>query len=106
MPLSEPMYCVAIAFKMTEHVEQQNCIKFCVKLEHSSVETIWMIQKAAGELPQCTLSCSTSCAGFFDETSNHPGDSAPLQPKFGTLRLLALPKTKITFEREEISERR
>ena len=30
---------------MTEQVEQQICIKFCIKLEHSSSETIWMIQK-------------------------------------------------------------
>ena len=43
--LSEHVYCVAIAFKMTEQLEQQICIKFCVKLEHSR-ETIWMIQKA------------------------------------------------------------
>ena len=45
---------------------------------------------------------------FFGETSNHPGDSAPLQPRFDTmwlLWLLAFPKTKITFEREEISDR-
>ena len=28
----------------------------------------------------------------------------PLQPRFGTLRLLAFPKTKTTFEREEISD--
>ena len=49
MPLSEHMYCVALMFKMTEHVEQQICIKFCVKLEHSSAETIWMIQKAFGD---------------------------------------------------------
>ena len=27
------MYCVAITFKMTERVEQQICIIFCVKLE-------------------------------------------------------------------------
>ena len=40
----------------------------------------------------------------FCETSNHPDDSAPLQPRFGTLWLLAFPKTKITFEREEISD--
>ena len=46
MLLSEHVYCVAITFKMTEQVEQQICIKFCVKLEHSSAETIWMIQKA------------------------------------------------------------
>ena len=45
MPLSEHVYCVVVAFKMTERVEQWICIKFCVKLEHSSVETIWMIQK-------------------------------------------------------------
>ena len=40
---------------------------------------------------------------FFGETSNHPGDSDPLQARFGTLRLLAFPKIQITFEREEIS---
>ena len=42
------------------------------------------------------------CRGFV-ETSNHPGDSASLYPRFGTLQLLAFPKTKITFEKEEIS---
>ena len=47
MPLSEHVYCVAIAFKMPEQVEQQICIKFCMKLEHSSTETIPTIQKAA-----------------------------------------------------------
>ena len=40
------MYCVAVALKMTKRVEQQICIKFCIKLEHSSMETIQMIQKA------------------------------------------------------------
>ena len=39
----------------------------------------------------------------FGERSNPPGESAPLQPRFGALRLLAFPKTKITFKREEIS---
>ena len=47
MPLSEHLYCVAISFKMTERVEQWMCSKFCVKVEHSSMKTIWMIQKAA-----------------------------------------------------------
>ena len=53
---------------------------------------------------QCTNSWITSCAGFFGKTSNHPGDSVPLQPRFGTLQLLDFPKIKITFEREEISD--
>ena len=37
--LSELVYSVAIAFKMTEQVEQLICIKFYDKLEHSSVDT-------------------------------------------------------------------
>ena len=37
--------CVLVVpCKMTEQIEQGICIKFCVKLEHSSAET--MIQKA------------------------------------------------------------
>ena len=47
MLLSEHVYWVADAFKMTKRVELGIGIKFCIKLEHSSVETIWMIQKAA-----------------------------------------------------------
>ena len=39
---------------------------------------------------------------FFEKRQNHPGDSALLQRWFGALQLLACPKTKITFEREEI----
>ena len=41
---------------------------------------------------------------YFGKTSNHPGDSAHLQPRFGTLQLVAFPQTKITFEREETSD--
>ena len=63
-------------------------------------ETIQMIQKAsamdnwwlAASSQQCTCSHIMSRAEFFDETSNHSGDSAPLQPRFGTLRLLFFPK--------------
>jgi len=41
---------------------------------------------------------------FFGKTSHHPGLSAPLQPRFGSLRFLAFPKAKIAIEREEICE--
>ena len=44
--MSEHAYGVAVAFKMTEQVHQQICIKFYIKLEHSSMETMGMIQKA------------------------------------------------------------
>ena len=41
---------------------------------------------------------------FFGKISNHSGDSAPLQSIFGALWLLAFPKTRTTFVREEISD--
>ena len=71
-----------------------------------------MIQKAAGN-NNWWLSASSwqwahswvmSHAELFGKTSNHPGDSASQQPRFGSLQLLAFPQTKITFEREEISD--
>ena len=86
---------------MAEQGEQLLCIKFCIKLEHSSVETIQMIQKARGDDAtsaemqydematamgnwwwaasswQRARSCIMTCAELFDERANHPGDSAP-----------------------------
>ena len=96
MPLSEHLN-VAITFKMTEWVEQHVYIKFCIKFVHSPAETIRMIQKAiamgnwwlAASSRQHARSCITSRAEFFGKTSNHPGDSDPLEPRFGTLQLLA-----------------
>ena len=113
MPLSEHVYCVVVTFKMTEQIEQQICVKFCINPEHSSAETNQVIQKVTAisnwwlvvSLRQHTHSYIMSHAEFFSKTSNYPGDSAPLQPRFGALWLLAFPKTKITFEREEISDR-
>ena len=112
MLLSEHVYRVAVTFKMTEWVEQWICIKFCVKLEHSSMETNQVIQKAtamgncwlAASSQQHAHSCITSCAEFVGKTSSYPGDSAPPQPRFGNLLLLAFSKTKIIFARVEISD--
>jgi hypothetical protein len=36
---------------------------------------------------------------FFGKASHHPGLSAPLQPRFGSLKLLAFPKAKVAIER-------
>ena len=44
--MSEHVSCVAIALELTEQVEQRICFTFCVKLEHSSMETTELIQKA------------------------------------------------------------
>ena len=97
---------------MTERVGQTICIKLCINLEHSSMETVPLIQKAsalgnwwlAASSQQHAHSCITSCAEFFGKISNHSGDSAPLQCRFGALQLLFFPQTKITFERKEISD--
>jgi hypothetical protein len=46
----------------------------------------------------------SSRAGIFGKASHHPGLSALLQPRFGSLRILAFHKAKIAVEREEICE--
>ena len=74
--MSEHVYCVAVTFKVTEQVEQRICLRFCIKLEHSSAETIRMIQKAAatgscdGQLHQTMrlLMHHVSCRGFWQIT--------------------------------------
>ena len=85
---------------MTEQVEQWICIKFCIKLEHPSPETVWMIQKATAmatgnwQLHHDNVPAHVShLVQFFGETSNHSGDSAPLQPTFGVKFCLS-PKLK------------
>ena len=72
MPFSEHVYCVAVTLKMLEGVEQLVCIKFCVKLEHSSTEITQMIQKATAKgnwwlaaSSQRARSWVTSCAVFW-----------------------------------------
>ena len=57
------------------------------------------------QLHQDNVPAHASCfMQFFGETSNYSGSLAHLQLRFGTLWLRAFPKTKITFEREEILE--
>jgi len=47
---------------------------------------------------------STVLVQAFGKALHHPGLSASLQTRFGSLRLLALPEAKIAFESEEICE--
>ena len=65
-------------------------------------------QLMIGSFIMTTCHSYASClVQFFGETSNHPpyspvvSDSASLQSRFGTPRLLTFPKIKITFERED-----
>ena len=46
MPLSEHVYCVAVAFKMTEQ-SNKSASNVVFKLECSSAETVQMIQNTA-----------------------------------------------------------
>jgi len=53
---------------------------------------------------QCACPFYSYRAGIFGKASHHPGLSAPLQPRFRSLPLLAFPKVKIALESEEICE--
>jgi hypothetical protein len=46
---------------------------------------------------QCARPFYSSRAGFFGKASHHPGLLATLQPRFGSLRLLVFPKTRILW---------
>ena len=87
---------------MTERVEQWICIKFCIKLQLSSMETIQMIQKAtamgnwwlAASPWQCARSCIMSHAEFLVKQHITQVTQPLSQPRFGALRLLAFPQNK------------
>ena len=108
MLLNKHVHCVAVTFKMTEWVEQRICIRFCVKLEHSSAETIQVTQESAAvgnwwlaaSSQRHTHSCITSRAEFFGETSNHPGDSAPYSPDLVPCDFWLFPKLKSPLKRK------
>ena len=101
MPLSEHVYCVAIMFKMTEWVEQPICIKFSLSLNIPPWKLFGWFRslqlRATGDwqLHHDNAPTHASCVvQFFGKTSNHPGDSAPLQPSFGACDFWLFPKLK------------
>ena len=108
---SEHVSYVGVTFKITEQVEQWMCIKFCIKLEHSSVETTGMIQKtravgnwwSAASSQQHTCSCITSCADFWQNIKS-PRWLSPHTAQIWCPVTSGFPKTKLPFEREDISD--
>jgi hypothetical protein len=79
MPLTELVYCVNVAFKLTERTDQLHHVK---PPAHSTALMQDLMAKN-----HITQVCQT-----------------PVQPRFGSLRLLAFPKGEIAVEREEICE--
>ena len=112
MLLSEHVYCVAVAFKMTKWVEQWLCIKFSLSLNIPPWKLFRWFRRwqlwATGDWQlhrdNTPSQCLMSHVEVFGETSNHSGDSAPLELRFCALKILAFPIIKITFEREAIAE--
>ena len=80
MPVSELVYCVAVTFKMTEQVEQQICIKFCIKLDHSSMENIHVIQKAFGDDAMSAAQIKVWHKCFKDGRESVEDDSCSWRP--------------------------
>ena len=74
------MHCMTVAFTTTEQADQ-------LLQDNAPAHSTAVVQVL-----------------FLYKTSHLPGLSAPLQPIFGSLRLLAFPEAKIVIEREEICE--
>ena len=87
---------------MTEQVEQGVCIKFCFKLEHSSMETILVIQKAAAmgnwwsaaSSRQYASSRITSCAVFWQNIKSPRWVRVPYSPDLAPWDFWLFPKLK------------
>ena len=111
MQWREHVYCVAVAFKMTELVEQWICIQFCVKWNIPLWKLFgWLRRSQLWATGDWQLRSFITTAhllmqqSFLAKHQITQVTQPPLQPRFGALKLLAFPKTKITFEREEISD--
>ena len=102
MLLSEHVHCVAITVKMTEWIEQWISTRFCIKLEHSSMETIWVIQKAtamgnwwlAASSWQCANSCMISHAFSSVKHQIIQVTQAPYSPDLVPCDFWLFPKLK------------
>jgi hypothetical protein len=79
MLLTELVYCVTVAFTTTERADQ---------LHHDNAPA------------HSTVLVQDCLANYRISQVRQP----PLQPTFGSLRLLAFPKAKIAVEKEEIRE--
>jgi hypothetical protein len=77
--LPELVYCVTVAFTMTERADQ---------LHHGNTPAY------------CTAIVQVFFFFFFFKLSPYPGFSALLQHRFGSLRLLVFPKAKFAVESE------
>ena len=91
MPPSEHVHCVTIAFKMSQWVSNESASDFALSLNIPPWKLFgWWLRRLQlwatgdGQRHHTThCACVTHCAECFGETSNHPGDSSPLQPRFG-----------------------
>ena len=109
-PLGERVDCVDLAFKITEysnHVASNFALSLNIPrwklLGWFRRPELWATGDRQLHQENTPVHASYLLQRFFGKTSNHPGDSGPLQPRFGTLWLLVFPKIKITFEREWIA---
>ena len=93
---------MAVIFKITEPVQQRICIKFHVKLEHSSKETFWMVQKTpalgtwrlAASSRQCARSCIRSHAEFLVQHQITQVAQPPYNPDLVPCDFWLFPKLK------------
>ena len=84
MPLNQCVHCMAVAFKMTERIDQQICITFSIKLEHSSAEIIGTIQKAFRDDAMSAAQIKVWHRCFKD--GGEPVESGPRSGRFATSR--------------------
>ena len=83
---------------------QWNAVDWACVLCDCHIHNDWASISASSRQYACPF--YSSRAGFLfwggGKASHHPSLSAPIQPGFGSLRLLTFPKAKLAVEREEM----
>jgi hypothetical protein len=108
---------VALMYLGSQSVETLLCIRgqslsrgtsqTAVRGRWLSLRIVWLSQsqwlsEQIASSRQCVCPFYSSRADIFGKASYHPYLLAFLEPRFGSLLLLAIPKAKIAFERKEI----
>ena len=104
--------CTVWLMNSTEWIEQWICIKFCIKLEHSSLKLfrwfrrpqLWATSDWQLHHNDTPAHASRLMQGFLAKHQITPVAQLPYSPDLVPGNFWLFPNTKITFEREEISD--
>jgi len=85
-------------------MSEEGAVKSEQRQGHDDVFLVMKVSSTTSSITKCACIFYRSHAGLFLKPSHHPSLSSSLQPRFVSLKLLALFKVTIAVERMKICE--